>query len=117
MTKRARKAAAEAVIEVTRSFSYKLNSELHGGARYESADFFMSAKTTTTESQLEKASESVYQHCRKTVIKAVQEHIEEIRSGAWARKMDLHPAAKANAQAFEEAQRRKRPATQEANVG
>lgn len=68
---------APRLVEVARSFAYKLNVEAHGGNRFESRDFFMSQKVECLESEAEEVSEKVYQFCRRQVLKSVNEYVEE----------------------------------------
>jgi hypothetical protein len=95
-SKRERKKASTQTIEITRSFAYKLNVGLHGGSQYESADFFQSMKTTAPADQAEAVGEKLYTACRRDVLKAINAHIQDIQTGAWAKQVDLHPAAKEN---------------------
>lgn len=93
------------MIEIARSFAFKLNCGTHGGAQYESADFFASQKAQCALVEADKISEALYKFCKKEVMEAVREHIEALRGGTWERRVDPHPEAKTNAAAFERAQR------------
>lgn len=57
------------LVEVCRSFSYKLNV-----GNYESRDFFCSQKSEVSEKDAEKASESLYEFCKNEVIKSVNRY-------------------------------------------
>ncbi len=66
-------------VEVTRSFSYKMNMELLDSRRkYESRDFFCSQKVTCAEVDAEKVGEQVYQYCKREVLRSVNEYRLEI---------------------------------------
>lgn len=97
------------MVEIARSFSFKLNCGTHGGAQYESADFFASQKATCTLADGDKTSAALYAFCKKEVMQAVRDHVEALRTGTWERQVDPHPAAKTNAAAFEKAQARTAP--------
>jgi hypothetical protein len=56
----------EPMIEIARSFSYKM-----GLPNYSSADFFCSQKAQCLPKDAEKTSEAVYQFCKSEVAKAV----------------------------------------------
>lgn len=60
-------------VEVTRSFSYKLNLANHGGPQYESVDFFCSEKVHCAANEAEDASLAAYSFCRAEVLKSVEE--------------------------------------------
>lgn len=62
------------LVEVCRSFSYKLNI-----GNYQSQDFFCSQKKAVPASEVEAASEALYQFCRRTVLKEVAEVQRELK--------------------------------------
>ena len=65
----------EKLVEVCRSFSYKLNM-----GNYESRDFFCSQKTTVPEKNAEKASEALYEFVKSEVIKSVNNYkVERVK--------------------------------------
>jgi len=64
----------EQLIEVCRSFSYKLNA-----GHYETRDFFCSQKAEVSEEEAEKTSEKLYEFCKSEVIKSVNSYLEEMR--------------------------------------
>jgi hypothetical protein len=55
-----------ALVEVTRSFSYKLNA-----GNYESRDFFCSQKAECRADDADMVSERLYQFCKQQVMKAI----------------------------------------------
>jgi hypothetical protein len=57
------------MVEITRSFSYKLNL-----GNYQSADFFCCQKKECPEDKAEETSEALYQFCRREVMRAVNDH-------------------------------------------
>jgi nucleoid-associated protein YejK len=57
---------SEKLVEVARSFSYKLNR-----GNFQSADFFCSQKAEVPESEAEEKSEQLYEFCREEVRKSV----------------------------------------------
>jgi len=61
-----------ALIEIARSFSYKLNC-----GNYESRDFFCSQKAEVEQIDAEKTSEALYRFCKKEVMKSVKEYLGE----------------------------------------
>ena len=65
----------EQLVEVCRSFSYKMNIP---GA-YESRDFFCSQKTEVPLEEAEKVSEALYQFCKKQVINSVNKFKQELK--------------------------------------
>lgn len=91
-------------VQITRSFSFKLNCGMRGGFQYESVDFFESQSAACAPEEAERVSEELYRFCKSQVMKAVREHLEAMRSGAWERQIEPHPAAKANAAEFERRQ-------------
>lgn len=109
MKARQQKKQAAAPIEIASSFSYKLNHEMHGGAKYESSDYFQSMKTTVPADEVEATTEKLHKACKKIVLKAVNETVEQLRNGVWARIVEPHPASKTNAAAFEKHQARQMP--------
>lgn len=66
-------------IEVCRSFAFKLNCANHGGAPYESQDFFCSEKAECDIADAEDVSEMLYQFCKAEVRRAVKEAIAELQ--------------------------------------
>jgi hypothetical protein len=56
------------LIEVTRSFSFKLNI-----GNYQSLDFFCSEKAECLESERDTKSQALYSFCKAEVMRAVQE--------------------------------------------
>ena len=54
------------LVEITRSFTYKLNC-----GNYQMADFFCSQKAEVPEDEAEKISEQLYEFCKSEVIKSV----------------------------------------------
>lgn len=62
-------------VEVTRSFSYKLNV-----GNYESRDFFCSQKAECRIEDAEQVSEKVHAFCKTQVLKAVKEYQETERT-------------------------------------
>jgi hypothetical protein len=73
-------ASPVARVEIARSFSYKLNCANHGGAQYESHDFFCSEKAECAIEDAEDVSEMLYQFCKSEVRRAVKEHIAEMKN-------------------------------------
>lgn len=59
------------MIEICRSFSYKLNCANHGGPAYESMDFFASRKLMVEYGDRDAMSEQLYQECQDEVKQAV----------------------------------------------
>jgi hypothetical protein len=68
MAKR-RKRKKPALVEIARSFSFKLNC-----GNYESRDFFCSEKAEVPEDEAEIKSEQLYQFCKGQVLKSVEEY-------------------------------------------
>ena len=64
----------ESIVEVVRSFSFKLSLP-----NYQNADFFCSQKKECPESEAEKVSEQLYEFCRNQVIKNVNEYKKSIK--------------------------------------
>lgn len=109
MKARQQKKQAAAPIEIVSSFSYKLSHQQHGGSQYESSDYFQSMKTSAPADQVEATTEKLHKACKKIVLKAVNETVEQLRTGVWARMVEPHPASKTNAAAFEKHQARQMP--------
>ena len=61
------------LVEVARSFSYKLNT-----GNYQSVDFFASQKVECLENEASAKSEALYQWCKEQVMKAVYEFKQEL---------------------------------------
>jgi hypothetical protein len=69
----------EPMVEVTRSFSYKLNlARFNPQLQYESRDFFCSEKSQCKASDAEATSQKLYDFCKREVLAAVRESIYEI---------------------------------------
>lgn len=66
--KKKSKKPKEPMVEVCRSFSYKLNA-----GNYESRDFFCSAKKEVKEKDMEATSEALYQFCKAETLKSVNQ--------------------------------------------
>lgn len=66
-------------VQIVRSFSFKLNCSNHGGAPYESQDFFCSEKAECAIEDADDISEMLYQFCRAQVRRAVKECIAELQ--------------------------------------
>jgi tryptophanyl-tRNA synthetase len=60
------------LVEIARSFSYKLNL-----GNYQTADFFCSQKAEVPESKAEETSEALYEFCKREVMKSVNSYLEE----------------------------------------
>jgi hypothetical protein len=58
------------LIEITRSFSFKLNL-----GNYQMADFFTSEKCECLESEKEKKSEELYNFCKNETFKSVNKYL------------------------------------------
>ena len=56
------------IVEITRSFSYKLNA-----GNYESRDFFCSYKEQCAKEDAEAVSKAAYEFCKNEVGKSVKE--------------------------------------------
>lgn len=67
-------------VEIARSFSFKLNCANHGGAPYESQDFFCSEKCECAIEDAEDTSEMLYQFCKSEVRRAVREAIADLKN-------------------------------------
>ena len=69
----------EPIVEVVRSFSYKLNlGRFNPQLQYESRDFFASQKSQCRASEAEAVSQKLYDFCKREVLAAVRESINEI---------------------------------------
>lgn len=68
-------------IEITKSYSYKLQMERVAGPalRYESSDFFTAAKTSCQAEDAERMSEIVFAFCKAECLKDVRKKIREYR--------------------------------------
>lgn len=73
------------LIEVCRSFAYKLNLENHGGPKYESEDFFASRKLTCAREDSAWVSQEIFEECVAEVRAAVAQFIQEMRRKKHAR--------------------------------
>lgn len=62
---------AEPLMEIVRSFSFKLNV-----GNYESRDFFCSQKAECKAEDADKVSQALYDFCKREVLKAVNEFKE-----------------------------------------
>jgi len=60
------------LVEVTRSFSYKLNI-----GNYQSLDFFCAEKAECLESERSEKSQALYSFCKSEVMRAVYEACHE----------------------------------------
>jgi hypothetical protein len=70
--------AITGLVEVARSFSYKLNCSLYSwGQPYESRDFFCSQKAQCRAEDAEAISEQLHQFCRAQVLADVRSYIAE----------------------------------------
>lgn len=65
---RVKDAKKPVLVEIARSFTYKLNL-----GNYQSADFFMSQKAQCNASDAEVVSEGLHQFCKSQVLKSVRE--------------------------------------------
>ena len=63
------------MIEIARSFSYKLNV-----GNYESRDFFCSQKSECRDEVAEEMSAALHNFCKKQVMLAVAEYIKEAKA-------------------------------------
>lgn len=66
-------------VEIARSFSYKLNCENYGGARFESRDFFASEKAECSFEDAGQVSAALFAFCRTQVLNSVREYIDQMR--------------------------------------
>jgi len=62
----------DGMIEIARSFSYKMNV-----GNYESRDFFCSQKAECQAGDAERVSEALHDFCKKMVMKAVAAYKNE----------------------------------------
>jgi hypothetical protein len=62
-------ATPSALVEVVRSFSYKLNC-----GNYESRDFFCSQKAECRAEDAERVSDAIHAFCKAQVLKAVAQY-------------------------------------------
>jgi hypothetical protein len=53
----------EKLVEVCRSFAYKINAANHGGLAYESADFFASRKIQCSSGDAAWVSQQIFEEC------------------------------------------------------
>ncbi len=65
-------------VEIARSFAYKLNCANHGGAAFESRDFFASEKAECSIDDAQEVSAALYAFCRSEVMRSVKEYIREM---------------------------------------
>lgn len=63
------------LIEIARSFSYKLNM-----GNYESRDFFCSQKAECKPEDAEATSDALHDFCKKQVLRAVDSYRREVAS-------------------------------------
>jgi len=68
----AKKEESSGLVEVARSFAFKLNC-----GNYQSADFFCSQKAECLAEDVEATSARLYAFCRSEVAKAVQQYKAE----------------------------------------
>jgi len=68
------------LVEITRSFSYKLNL-----GNYEMADFFCSRKEEVPEEQAIEISEKIYEFCKKEVLKSAISYLKQ-KTEDWSEK-------------------------------
>ena len=66
--------AVTGLVEVVRSFSYKLNC-----GNYESRDFCCSQKAECRAEDAEEVSEKVHEFCKRQVLKAVAQYQDELK--------------------------------------
>lgn len=64
----------EKLVEIARSFSFKLNA-----GNFESRDFFCSQKMEVPESEAEATSKKLFHFCRLMVERDVKEYIESMK--------------------------------------
>lgn len=67
------------LIEIVRSFSYKLNV-----GNYESRDFFASQKAECRPQDAERVSQALHDFCKRQVLEAVRQYQAETRGKAAA---------------------------------
>jgi hypothetical protein len=73
-------AAPAAMIEVCRSFAYKLNLANYGGPQYESADFFASRKMQCDAEAAAWVSQQLYEECVAEVRATVAAFIADMKA-------------------------------------
>jgi hypothetical protein len=66
-------------VEITRSFSYKLNCEMYSGNRFESRDFFCSQKAECAVEDAPDVAAALYHFCKSQVLESVRDYIAEMR--------------------------------------
>lgn len=66
-------------VEIARSFSYKLNCASHGGAQYESRDFFCSQKAECLVADAPEVSSALYHFCKAQVLESVRDYIADMK--------------------------------------
>jgi len=71
------------LVEVARSFSYKLNL-----GNYQSADFFCSQKIECPENMATETSEKLYEFCKSEVMKSVDKYVEDKMIEAESKKVE-----------------------------
>jgi hypothetical protein len=81
-----KKPEAQQLVEVCRSFAYKLNLANHGGPAYESADFFASRKMQCAAEDAGWVSQQVFEECAAEVRGAVAAFVAEMQ-----RKKQMRP--------------------------
>ena len=67
-----RPVSVSGIVEITRSFSYKLNT-----GNYESRDFFASEKAQCPVEDAERISELLYEFCKKAVLQSVKDYLRD----------------------------------------
>lgn len=72
LTARPRSLPPDLTVEITRSFSYKLNV-----GNYESRDFFCSEKAQCSAQDAERTSGLLYQFCKSQVLASVREYLAD----------------------------------------
>ncbi len=73
-------AAITQTVEITRSFSYKLNMERYSPEhRYESRDFFCSQKTQCAPEEAEEVAILLHAFCKRVVMHDVRAYVKELR--------------------------------------
>lgn len=78
------------MVEVVRSFSYKLNC-----GNYESRDFFCSQKAECKAADAGTVSEALYQFCKSQVLASVREYTGGVQSPVIGRR-ELKPEERAS---------------------
>jgi len=63
----------EKLVEIVRSFSYKLNL-----GNYQTADFFCSQKAECYENEVEEVSARLYEFCKNEVVKSVNAYKKDL---------------------------------------